>query len=111
MLRRQGRRWSAAIAEARAGFEASGNALRFSLADGHGFRGRLSAGGREIRGFWLQPSGETEDRQDPGGSGQRFATPVTLTRTAAGVWRGPVTPLDDRFTALSQHLPRRRTER
>ena len=96
VLRRQGRHWTATIGDARAEFTAAGNALRFSLAGGRGgFRGRLE--GREIRGFWLQPSGETEDRQDPGGSGQPFATPVTLVRSGAGVWRGTVVPLDDRF--------------
>ena len=53
---------------------------------------------RTIEGFWLQPSGETEDRRDPGGSGQRFATRTVLRRAGAGRWRGTVTPLDDRFT-------------
>ena len=97
-MRRQGRRWTATIAEARAAFEASGRELRFSLPDARGgFRGRLSRDGSEIRGFWLQPSGETEDRQDPGGSGQSFATPVALARAGSDLWRGTVVPLDDRF--------------
>ena len=91
--------WSARIMDAEHRFQASGEELRFTLPDGRGgFRGRLSRGGRTIHGFWLQPSGETEDRADPGGSGQPFATPLTLVRTGVGRWRGTVVPLDDHLT-------------
>ena len=98
-LARRGRDWEAGIGDTRQRFRASGNDLRFALPDGRGgFRGRLSRDGRTIQGFWLQPSGETEDRVDPGGSGQRFATPMTLSRTGRNRWRGTIVALDDRFT-------------
>jgi CubicO group peptidase (beta-lactamase class C family) len=58
--------------------------------------GRLA--GANLEGFWLQPSGDNEDERDPGGSGQRFATPLTLRRAGPGEWRGDVVPLDRRFT-------------
>ncbi len=91
--------WTARIMDAERRFAAAGGEIRFTLPDGRGgFRGRLSSDGRRIEGFWLQPSGETEDRRDPGGSGQPFATPLRLARGSGGVWRGTVVPLDDRFT-------------
>ena len=93
-----GRSWRAAIAGREAeGVEQSGE-IRFQFGADGGFRGRLSRDRRTINGFWLQPSGKTEDRSDPGGSGQSFATPTILRRAGAGLWRGTVTPLDDRFT-------------
>src|SRR5205085_6644390 len=58
----------------------------------------LEQGGRLLRGFWLQPSGATADRRDPGGAGQAFATPILLRRGGDGAWHGLVAPLDDRFT-------------
>lgn len=98
VLSRNGDGWTARIMDAEHGFAAAGDEIRFALPDGRGgFRGRLTEDGRAVEGFWLQPSGETEDRQDPGGSGQPFATPMTLER-ADGSWRGHVVPLDDRFT-------------
>ena len=98
-LTRRGGDWDAVIGNSRHRFRAPGNDIRFALPDGRGgFRGRLSGDGRTIDGFWLQPTGETQDRQDPGGSGQRFATPMDLSRIGPNHWRGTVVPLDDRFT-------------
>lgn len=98
VLRRARDGWHGEIggAEARAPF--SGREIRLTFGARGGFRGRLEAGGRFLRGFWLQPSGATADRRDPGGSGQPFATPVLLRRGADGAWHGTVVPLDDRFT-------------
>jgi CubicO group peptidase (beta-lactamase class C family) len=97
IVRRAGRGWRAAIAGHEAAGTATGGEIRFVFGSAGGFRGRLAGDGRTISGFWLQPSGETEDRRDPGGSGQPFATRTVLRRTGAGAWRGTVTPLDDRF--------------
>ncbi|MEA3046677.1 MAG: hypothetical protein QOJ53_1009 [Sphingomonadales bacterium] len=96
-IRRTGRGWRAAIGAVQGPATVTGNEIRVAFGARGGFRGRIEAGGRIIRGFWLQPSGETEDRRDPGGSGQPFATPVELARSG-DLWRGMVTPLDDRFT-------------
>ena len=95
-IRRSGRGWRAAIAGLDAPATLTGDSIRVRFGTLAGFRGRLAGGA--IRGFWLQPSGATADRRDPGGSGQAFATPVALTRAGANVWRGMVTPLDDHFT-------------
>ena len=96
ILRHAGGTWSANLAGARTSFAASGADIAFHFDSGDGFRGRRL--GRNIEGFWLQPTGETEDSRDPGGSGQRFATPITLRPAGPGQWRGAVVPLDRRFT-------------
>jgi CubicO group peptidase (beta-lactamase class C family) len=84
---RSGSQYRATIA----GAEAMSNDLRFTFPrDAGEFRGTLRADGKTIAGFWLQPSGE--------GGSQPFATPMSLRRVRRGVWRGTVTPLDDRFT-------------
>lgn len=97
VVRREGGGWRATLAGAESRFSAAGDSVRFGFPGGRGgFRGALAADGT-IAGFWLQPSGETEDREDPGGSGQPFATPLVLRRTG-DAWRGTVRPLEDRFT-------------
>ena len=60
------------------------------------YRGAL-ANGEPGAGWWIRPSGETADRNDPGGSGQSFAGRVELRKTGADEWRGTVQPLEDRF--------------
>lgn len=95
-IRRSRGGWRAAIGGLEAPATVTGDAIRVRFGTGAGFRGRLA--GPTISGFWLQPSGATEDRRDPGGSGQAFATPVELRRAAGNAWRGTVRPLDDRFT-------------
>lgn len=97
-VRRSGRRWSASIAGHLSSATVTGREIRLDFGGRGGFRGRLSADGRSIDGFWLQPSGETADRRYPGGSGQPFATPTRLRRRDGNMWSGQVTPLDDRFT-------------
>lgn len=97
-VRRSGRLWRAAIGGREATATVTGRDIRFAFGALGGFRGRLGEDGRAIGGFWLQPSGATEDPRDPGGSGQPYATPVALRRDAAGAWRGTITPLDNHFT-------------
>ncbi|HEV7922931.1 MAG TPA: serine hydrolase [Thermoanaerobaculia bacterium] len=59
-------------------------------------RGRLH--GQQLEAFWLQPPGGTPEQRDPGGSGQPFASPLTLRRTDRNHWQGTVRPLAGRFT-------------
>lgn len=95
-VRRSGRSWSATIGGARTAFTPVDGEVRFAFAGRGGFRGRLTRAG--LQGFWLQPRGETEDRRDPGGSGQPFATPLLLRPDGPNRWHGTVVPLDGRFT-------------
>jgi CubicO group peptidase (beta-lactamase class C family) len=60
------------------------------------YRGRLHRG-QPVDGWWVRPTGETEDRNDPGGSGQSFAGRIDLRRAGRGEWSGVVQPLEDRF--------------
>ncbi|MGH7516748.1 MAG: serine hydrolase domain-containing protein [Gemmatimonadales bacterium] len=96
---RTGSSWRATASNAESKFQVTGDSVRFTFPGNlGGFRGALTDNGRAITGFWLQPSGETEDRRDPGGSGQPFATPLDLRLAGHNVWRGTVRPLEDRFT-------------
>jgi CubicO group peptidase (beta-lactamase class C family) len=96
-IKRSGDSWRAEIGGAEVVAPVHGAEIRFNFPDG-GFRGRLGSDGRMLHGFWMQPTGETKDRQDPGGAGQSFATPIDLRRDKDGAWRGIVRPLDDNFT-------------
>jgi CubicO group peptidase (beta-lactamase class C family) len=97
VLRRQDRgSWAASLAGQKMEFSAADSDIRFNFPDGDGFRGRRV--GKSIEGFWIQPTGETKDGRDPGGSGQRFATPLLLHLAGSGEWRGRVIPLDRTFT-------------
>ena len=96
-LVRRGTGWQGMIGGRTAAGTSEGGELFFRFGEQGGFRGRLVDGGRRLEGFWLQPSGASETRPNPGGSGQRFATPVTLAALGRGRWRGNVVPLDDRF--------------
>lgn len=53
-------------------------------------RGTLAEDGRRITGHWIQPRVRM--------SGMTFATPVELRALQADVWRGEVSPLEDRFS-------------
>jgi CubicO group peptidase (beta-lactamase class C family) len=98
-LTRDGTSWRAALGNAETTFPRDGNNVRFAFPGNVGaFRGALDDQGRAITGFWIQPSGGTQDRKDPGGSGQSFASPLALERTGKNAWRGNVVPLEDRFT-------------
>ena len=80
VISRAGSGWRAAIGGAEAPATLAGGELRADFGGRGSFRGRLEQGGRLLRGFWLQPSGATADRRDPGGAGQAFATPMLLHR-------------------------------
>ena len=96
---REGSGWRASLSGATARFRVTGDAVRFAFpGNAGGFRGVLAGDRRTIAGFWLQPAGDTKDREDPGGSSQAFASPLVLTRAGKSAWRGTVRPLDDRFT-------------
>lgn len=92
----RGRQWTATIGGQQVQFVPHGGAVQFRFPTKDGFRGTLA--GTSIRGFWTQPSGEAEDMRDSGGSGQSFATPMTLRPSGPNEWRGTVAPLDRRFT-------------
>lgn len=64
--------------------------IRFEIPGDRGyFRGVVSADRQRIDGHWVQPWSYR--------SFSPMASPVSLRRTAAGVWSGTVTPLDDRL--------------
>jgi CubicO group peptidase (beta-lactamase class C family) len=89
--------WSASLAGEKGTFQSKDNSIEFAFRGGQ-FRGKQTTDGKSIEGFWLQlPSGLT-DRTDPGGTGQPFATPVTLQRIGPKRWKGTVEPLESRFT-------------
>jgi CubicO group peptidase (beta-lactamase class C family) len=84
-------RWTARVG----GFEVQsrgvGDTVRFTLPGGQGeLRAHLVAGGRAIRGFWVQPAGLL--------TSVPYASPVTLTRVRDRVWRGNLVPVDDRWS-------------
>ena len=89
-VHRSGDRWTAAIAGQHTSFALARSDVHFAFGEGGSFRGHLSADGRAIEGFWVQPAGTT--RVYP------FATPTSLRKTGSDEWRGVVTPLDERFT-------------
>ena len=92
-IRRSGGRWLGAIGGAEASAPAGDGAeIRLAFGDQGSFRGRLADGGRTIRGFWVQPN------NGRGSFGQPFATPISLARDSANLWRGSATPLDESFT-------------
>ena len=98
-LMRSGSTWRATLASAGTTFPREGDTVRFEFpGDRGGFRGTLEKEGRRITGFWLQPSGMTQDPNDPGGSGKPFASPLVLEPAGRNLWRGTVEPLEDRFT-------------
>lgn len=96
---REGAVWRVTLSNAESSFRVTRRNVRFAFPGNLGqFRGVLSGDGRIIEGFWLQPSGVTEERRAPGGASQPFATPVVLRRAGRDVWRGEVLPLEDSFT-------------
>ena len=98
-IARTGSVWRATLAGAQTGFSVSTDSIRFAFSANRGaFRGVRSPDGSVIHGFWIQPEGKLVDPRDPGGTAQRFATPVRLTRIGSRMWRGAVPGLPDRFT-------------
>jgi len=79
--------WRATIGGFTTTVEHGGNRITFILPGAQGeFRGRMIAGGKEIRGHWIQPASI-----DP--YNQRYASPVTLEEVSENIWRGQVVPL------------------
>src|SRR5687767_8556022 len=96
-LRRAGATWQASIGGAEAQCMTTADAMHCAFSQNRGLYRAALANGEPGAGWWVRPSGETEDRKDPGGSGQSFAGRVELRKSGAGEWRGLVQPLDDRF--------------
>ena len=96
-LRRSSQGWRASIGGAEARCTTDATSIRCPFSNNRGlYRGPL-ANGEPGAGWWVRPSGETEDRNDPGGSGQSFAGRIELRKSGAAEWRGSVQPLEDRF--------------
>jgi CubicO group peptidase (beta-lactamase class C family) len=88
---RRGPTWNARIAGLEATPRITADTIRFALpGDAGTFRGRFAPDRTTIAGFWIQPPGLV--------NGAAYASPLTLERSADGVWRGVVTPLDERFS-------------
>ncbi|HET7460065.1 MAG TPA: serine hydrolase [Longimicrobium sp.] len=97
-LTRRGGAWTARIAGLQATSAVSGDSLRLALPGGRGwFRGRIEAAGARVAGFWIRPAGME--------SISRYATPLVLRRAGPGVWRGVVTPLEDRYQLYASIQP------
>jgi CubicO group peptidase (beta-lactamase class C family) len=92
----KGSQWNATLAGATTAFSARPDEIQFAFGRRGEFRGRID--GNTITGFWLQPQGVTYSAPNPSGASQGFASPVVLRRTASGVWRGDIHPLEERFT-------------
>jgi CubicO group peptidase (beta-lactamase class C family) len=91
--------WRAEVAGRRASARWQGDTITFELPEGEGaFRGHFTSNQRRIEGHWIQPITVN--------TGSRFASPVTLTPSAGGLWRGEVDPLDDVFTFYLKIDPR-----
>ena len=96
---REGKQLRAAIAGMATRGETRGDSVQFDFPDRRGrFRGAWGPGHEAIRGFWIQPPGPEPDQQDPGGTGQSYASPLTLESAGPRAWRGTVAPLENRFT-------------
>ena len=90
-LRDDGGRWTVSVGGFQATAHASGDSLSLALPGGQGeFRSAIpSSHDQVLRGFWIQPQGELP---------ARYASLVTLSRIGAGLWRGTVEPLDERWS-------------
>lgn len=87
-VRREKGLWRATIAGAEA---LSDIEPRFTFDGKRGqFRGKVSADGKTINGFWVQPAGPD--------AGQQYASPVVLARAGREVWRGSIEPMVETFT-------------
>ncbi len=90
-IAKRGQEWIAAIAGRAVPARVEGDQVSFVLADGEGsFRGAFAQGGAAIAGFWNQKPTIF--------IGSSFASPVTLKKAGAQLWRGDVVPLDDKMT-------------
>jgi CubicO group peptidase (beta-lactamase class C family) len=83
-------KWSATISGVSTPVERNRDALRFTLPNGAGeFRGRI-VDEKEISGHWIQPANDVYNNE--------YATPVELTRVNGKLWRGEVSPLEERLS-------------
>ena len=83
--------WQAAIAGFHLPVQQSGDAVTFVVPGGEGeFRGRLSSDRRAILGHWIQPPGMIFNNA--------YASPVLLSGSSKSVWRGTVSPLEQRVS-------------
>lgn len=96
---RRGDVWRATIGGESAEARVEGVVVHFSFDNHGGFRGSLNRAG-QLHGVWLQPTSDSEERDDPTATSQAFASPLSLARNGRDSWRGPVTPLDGRFTVF-----------
>lgn len=88
---KDGNDWHAELAGQTARAELSDGRVQSAFPDGQGeFRGVVNEQASEIRGHWIQPPTVN--------AGLRYASPVTLKREGANLWRGRVEPLEDEFT-------------
>lgn len=89
-LARRGKEYRADFAGGRAVGAARTGRLVFGL-DGGELRADLDSSTSRIKGFWIQPPSNA-------GGGQKYATPLTLSRLRPGLWKGDIAPLDDAMT-------------
>lgn len=83
--------WKAGIAGYSVPVQHADGVVSFTLPGKRGsFRGKLSADGKHLAGFWIQPPGVTLNNA--------YATPLELTDDGHGLWQGTVQPLQDRVS-------------
>ena len=88
-LERGGALWTMRIGAFAASTRVTGDSIRVALPGNRGeLRAHLEAVGQAVRGFWIQPAGNSP----------AYATPVILEPVGGHAWRGTVTPLDERFS-------------
>ena len=88
--------WRALIGGWSAPAERSGTMVHLALpAESGEFRGHLAPGGEAILGHWIQPAGVNPYTS-------RYASPVRLAKVAPNVWRGTVTPLEQKISFYVQ---------
>jgi CubicO group peptidase (beta-lactamase class C family) len=84
--------WHASISGLHASVERSGSEIRFTLPGNYGeFHGHITQDDGSILGHWIQPASAFP-------YASRYASPVHLARGAQNVWRGTVTPLEERIS-------------
>ena len=87
----RGDTWQASIAGFTAPVQHDKDGVSFTLPGDQGsFHGDVSADGKRIEGFWIQPPGVTLQTA--------YATPLMLASTQTKVWQGDVHPLADRVS-------------
>lgn len=96
IIARDGETWRGAIGGQTAEAQAQDGEVQLSFGAHGAFRGSSENGA--LRGVWIQPSSDAEERDDPTAAAQSFAAPLSLRRSGRNAWRGDVRPLDGRFT-------------